>query len=274
MDWRSYDSAAAAHERLRVPVLFAPPARDLAARMEFDTAQRALDVGTGSGVVARAAAACPFVVGADPSLEMLRIARESGVAHVTVSAVPGLPFPDGAFDRVTAGFVLSHVAACEDAVRDMVRVLRPEGLLGATAWADRSSEHTALWNSVMERFVDRATLRSVSAEALPWEERLARENGLRDLLASAGLRDLTVDRIAYPVQWTIDSFLEMRDTSTASRYLRAVDPAAWPRFRDAVAREFQARFQDPLVTTLSAWIAVGRAIVPAAGFQPGFQPAH
>jgi len=259
--WKSYDDAASAHERFRVPALFAAPARDLVARMDFASARRALDVGTGSGVIARTVGQAAAVVGVDPSIEMVRLARGLGVARVVAAGAPGLPFPAASFDRVTAGFVLSHTAAVGEALRDMVRVLRPGGLLGVTAWADRTCEHSAVWKAAIERFVDQEALRSVTLEALPSEEWLAREGNLTIALDTAGLRDIAVERIAYPSRWTIDSFLEMRDTSTAARFLRHTDPPAWERFRDAVAVEFRERFRDPIELSWTAWIEVGSAPV-------------
>jgi SAM-dependent methyltransferase len=258
-DWRSYDSAAREHERLRVPLIFAAPARDLVARMELATARSLLDVGTGSGAVARAASACAVVVGVDPSLEMARTARESGVPQVAVAAAPGLPFADGSFDRVTAGFVLSHVAELEAALRDMVRVLRPGGLAGATAWRDRGGEYLATWEGVLEQFVDAVELRGARQAVLPWEERLSHEGRLCDALSAAGLGEVKAELVEYPMPMSIATFLEMRETSTVARYARTrVDDAGWARFREAVADEFTSRFRDPIDHTWTAWIAVGR----------------
>src|SRR4051812_4666357 len=101
--------------------MFAAPARDLAARMEFGSARTVLDVGSGSGVVAKTAKA-PMVTAVDPSFEMTRLARQNGLAHVAVAGAPGLPFGDDVFDRVTAGFVLSHVPSYADTLADMARV--------------------------------------------------------------------------------------------------------------------------------------------------------
>lgn len=258
-DWQSYDSAADAHERLRVPLMFAAPARDLVERMELGSAESLLDVGTGSGVVARAASACPVVVGVDPSLGMVRVARQSGVAHAAVATAPGLPFADGSFDRVAAGFVLSHIGGYEDALRDMVRVLQPGGMAGATAWGELRNEYRDVWGEVLERFVDRDELRTATQTALPWEEWLAGEGNLRDALARAGLRAVTAERMEYPIPMTIAGFLEMRETSHSVRFLRArAGDAAWVRFREAVAAEFAVRFRDPIDHTRTAWIAVGR----------------
>ena len=78
-------------------------------------------------------------------------------------------------------------------------------------------------------------------------------------LAGAGLREVTPERLAYPIRMTIATFLEMRETSTAARFLRTrVDPAGWERFREAAAREFEARFRDPVDVDRTVWIAVGR----------------
>jgi hypothetical protein len=50
-----YDSAAADHDRLAVPAIFAEPARDLVARTGLPAAGRILDIGTGTGITARLA---------------------------------------------------------------------------------------------------------------------------------------------------------------------------------------------------------------------------
>ena len=259
MDWTSYDSAAATHDRLRVPVIFAPPARDLAARMEFASARSALDVGTGSGVVAAAASACSFVAGVDPSVEMLRISRRNGQSRVAVAVVPGLPFGDATFDRVTAGFVLSHVPQYEAALADIVRVLRSGGMFGATSWSQCRSEHHDVWDAVLERFADPAVLKAAHDRALPWEDRLSRAENVRGDLASAGLRDIQAEEIVYPIRMTIADFLEMRGTSFSARFFRAsAGDDALTRFQDAADEELRRRFSDPIDYTRGALIATAR----------------
>lgn len=249
-DWISYDSVAGGHDA-RVPLMFEAPARDLAARMEFASARSLLDVGTGTGIVALQAT-CAVVIGADPSVEMLRRARRNGVGLVAAAEAPGLPFADRTFDRVTAGFVLSHVASYVEALRDMVRVLRRGGRLGVTAWRSRESEYRDCWNRLMERFVD---VRALDSEALPWEEWLAEPENVQAALIDAGLGGVAVDEIEYPIEMAAASFLEMRETSTPARYLRRTDPAAWERFRESVASEFQRQFRGPVVFTHRALIA-------------------
>src|SRR5436309_4277093 len=117
-NWTSYDSAAASHERIAVPAIFSPPARDLVARMEVRGTRTILDVGSGTGVASLVAAASSdrdaVVVALDPSLEMLRVAQSKGLQRVVRGAVPGLPFGDGMFERVMANFVISHLRSYQD----------------------------------------------------------------------------------------------------------------------------------------------------------------
>src|SRR5438105_10750362 len=61
-EWRSYDSAAAAHDQLAVPTIFERPARELVARIGVTVGSIVLDVGTGTGVAALAAAESAAVV--------------------------------------------------------------------------------------------------------------------------------------------------------------------------------------------------------------------
>ena len=257
-DWTSYDAAASTHARLGVPAIFERPAQELAARMEFATANSALDVGTGSGVVAMQAA-CPLVMAVDPSIEMARQARANGVVRVAVAPAPGLPFADEAFDRVTAGFVLSHVVEYEAALADMVRVTRRGGLVGVTAWGNLSNPYRDCWDGILARFVDAEELRAALARFVPWEDWLGDAGHLRGALDRAGLEAVRVDEVECPVRLTIEEFLRIRDVSGPARFLRMrVDDAAWERFLKTTREEFAARFRDPIDHTRTALVAVGR----------------
>jgi ubiquinone/menaquinone biosynthesis C-methylase UbiE len=136
--WRSYDSVVEAYERAAVP-RFAAVARDLVAAVAPPATGTVLDVGTGTGIAGQLAHDSlgndAFVVGIDPSVPMLDRAAERGLT-VLVGVFPGLPFPDGAFDAVLANLVLSHVGDYEAGLVDAVRVLRPGGRFGCTAWAE------------------------------------------------------------------------------------------------------------------------------------------
>ena len=99
---------------------------------------RALDLGTGTGdfdlaLLARAPRSAT-VTGVDISPGMLEIAKRraarSGVAERyarLIASVEDLPFRDGSFDVALAGFVIRNVGDIPSGLREMRRVLRPNG---------------------------------------------------------------------------------------------------------------------------------------------------
>lgn len=92
-----------------------------------------LDVATGTGLVARAAASVAQtsegMVGVDPSAGMLREARRAFAGPLAQGRVEALPFRDGRFDFVTIGYALRHAADLDIAFRECLRVLAPGGRL-------------------------------------------------------------------------------------------------------------------------------------------------
>lgn len=92
-----------------------------------------LDVATGTGLVARAAAGVvrdPHgVVGVDPSGGMLRQARKAFAGPLAQGRIEELPFREGLFDFLSIGYALRHAADLEVAFRECLRVLKPGGRL-------------------------------------------------------------------------------------------------------------------------------------------------
>jgi SAM-dependent methyltransferase len=103
---------------------------------------RVLDVATGPGHIAAAAAERgAAVLGADVAEGMLALARR---VYPQLEFVHGdaedLPFEDGSFDAVIAGFVLLHLGRPEQAAAEFARVLRAGGRVALAMWdtPDRS----------------------------------------------------------------------------------------------------------------------------------------
>ena len=94
---------------------------------------RVLDVATGTGLVARAAAQIlgnpGAVVGVDPSAGMLRQAKKTLASPVVQGRIEELPFGSGRFDVLSIGYALRHAADLEVAFRECQRVLKPDGRL-------------------------------------------------------------------------------------------------------------------------------------------------
>ncbi|MBI3698176.1 MAG: methyltransferase domain-containing protein, partial [Acidobacteria bacterium] len=167
-------------------------------------------------------------------------------------------FPDGVFDRVLASFVLSHCPDYRTALADMVRVLRPGGRLGVTAWGVIENEFTQLWREIAESLIDAQVFAGAIRRALPWEDWFAEAAHLREALTEAGLIRIEVEPREYKTSMSTAEFLALREISVQARILReAVDGAQWERFRVRVAREFQARFRDPIEQTRHAHLAIG-----------------
>ena len=105
------------------------------ARMGSD--QVALDLGTGTGDLAfgllAASAASTRVIAADISPAMLDALRRRATARGERRVVPllataeRLPFADGSFDRVVAGFAVRNFGDLAFGLRETRRVLRSEG---------------------------------------------------------------------------------------------------------------------------------------------------
>lgn len=98
---------------------------------------RTLDVATGPGYVAGAAAARgAAVVGLDFSAAMLAEARRHHPAiEFEAGDAAALPFPDARFDAVVMSFGLLHLDRPDLALAEAHRVLRPGGRLAFTVWA-------------------------------------------------------------------------------------------------------------------------------------------
>jgi ubiquinone/menaquinone biosynthesis C-methylase UbiE len=260
-DWRSYDAVAETYARVRAPV-HQPPAVDLVAELGPPPGGRVLDVGTGTGVAARAAleAVGPEgrVVGIDPSTGMLRRARDQGLGGAVAAQAVDLPFRDGSFDAVMANFVIAFFTKYDTALFDMVRVLRTGGKLGVTAWAGRDDEFTRTWKEVAEAFATKDMLRDAARKAAPWEERFSDPKRLEETFRDATLRSVKVHRRQYRSTASIEDYLAGRETSVLGRFLRdMLGDTLWDRFRERVAEEFRRRFSDPIGDTNDVLIAVG-----------------
>jgi len=156
---------------------------------------RLLDVGCGPGSITRGLAErlpAGEVVGLDLSRETLASARQDAEARglrnlrYQEGSVYELPFPDGAFDVAYAHQVLQHLRERGAALSEMLRVVRPGGLV---AVRDVDWGTVAYWprDPWIDRFVE------VHQQA--WymnggEPRMGRQ--YRALWNAAGVADVTI----------------------------------------------------------------------------------
>ncbi len=91
-----------------------------------------LDVASGTGVVARAAASLvgrQNVIGLEPSIGMLMAGRRKMRLPAVQAMGERLPFADGSFDVLSIGFALRHLADLRSSFAEWRRVLKPGGTL-------------------------------------------------------------------------------------------------------------------------------------------------
>jgi SAM-dependent methyltransferase len=216
---------------------------------ELKPGMRLLDVGCGPGSITRGLAerlAPGEVVGIDLSRETLAAARQDaadrGITNLRYeeASVYELPFAEGSFDVVFAHQVLQHLAEPGNAIEQMLRVLRPGGLI---AVRDVDWETAAYWprDPWIDRFIE--------VHLQTW-----RENGgdpaigrkLRALLNASGARGLQVSA----QQWCYATATETRTwgDSYAERLLTSPMGARVVERGNATREDLEA-----MATAFRAW---------------------
>jgi len=92
-----------------------------------------LDIGTGTGLVAREAAMlvgdATRVTGVDPSPGMVEHARVPAGVRLLAGSAEAIPSPDATADFLSMGYALRHISDLSPAFAEFFRVLRPGGRL-------------------------------------------------------------------------------------------------------------------------------------------------
>ena len=88
---------------------------------------RILDVGCGTGANLKMLADYGSAEGVDISSQAVDFCRQRGLDSVKLGAIERLPYEDSAFDLVTALDVIEHLDDDVAGLREMRRVLRPDG---------------------------------------------------------------------------------------------------------------------------------------------------
>lgn len=127
-------SPAEVYDARFVPALFAQWGPVVAAAAEVRQGDRVLDVACGTGALTLAAAdivgPAGSVAGLDANPEMLAVARrKSARIEWLDGTAEALPLPDNGFDAVVSQFGFMFFEDKPQALREMVRVLRPGGRL-------------------------------------------------------------------------------------------------------------------------------------------------
>lgn len=181
-------SAADVYEEFFVPALFREPAKRVVRDADVRPGQSVLDVGCGTGIVAREAAPAVGdtgnVTGLDRNDGMLAVAKRLAPRidwrHGTAEE---LPFAENSFDRVFSQFALMFFDDRTSALREMRRVVKPGGRLSVAVWD--SLDHTpgyAAMVGLLHRLFG-----TPAADALRAPFVLGERRALNETLAAAGI---------------------------------------------------------------------------------------
>jgi ubiquinone/menaquinone biosynthesis C-methylase UbiE len=237
--WQLSNDAAVAYERDFVPAIFAQWPPVLAEIAGLRPGDRVLDVGCGTGVLAREAAArvgpTGRVTGLDLNEGMLAVARR---LRPEIDWRQGdalrLPFADGAFDVAASQFVLMFIPDAGRALREMWRVLVPGGRLVAAVCASiaESRPYVELAEILRRQVGDSAAAMVESYFALGDPKQLRR------LAEMAGIADAEIlTREGWARYASMDEFLRIEINGSPLAAL--VDSAAYDRIRKEARQVLQ-----------------------------------
>lgn len=260
-------SAVEIYEGRIVPGVMAPFAQGLIEFADLKVGEKVVDVGCGTGVLARLAwplvAPSGEVIGIDLSAQMLEVARRRAEEQgLRISWERGdaaaLPASDQRFDVVLCQHGLQYFPNRLGALLEMRRVLRPSGRVALNVWrpVENNSGH-AVFADALERRVSSA---AATERRAPFA--LSDRSELRKLLIEAGFASIVIrldTRIA-----RFPSAEAMVRIMMAGSPLAAVMSDADPTVLQMVVAEVTeglSKYQDDigLALPMQAWVATARA---------------
>jgi SAM-dependent methyltransferase len=222
---------------------------------------RLLDVATGPGFIAAAAAALgAHAVGLDFSAAMIAQARRRYPAITFREGdAEALPFDACSFDAVVMNFGLLHLARPGAAITEALRVLRPEGLYALTVWAE--PEQAVGFGLVLKAVQEHGDPNVPLPEGPPFF-RFSAHREIERTLENTGFSDVEVRTL--PLTWYLTSpdgvfdALSRGGVRTAA-VLRAQTPEALGTIRAAVRQSVEPYRKDgQFVVPMPAVLASGK----------------
>jgi 2-polyprenyl-3-methyl-5-hydroxy-6-metoxy-1,4-benzoquinol methylase len=166
-------------------------------RLALSPGTSVLDVGCGTGASALPAASrvgpSGRVVGVDLAERLLEIARQKAATRQLANVefrfadMERLGFPDQHFDAVICVFAIFFVPDMAKQVRELWRMVRPNGQIAITTWGPRVLEPcaSAFWSAVQDLRPD------LHLAFNPWD-RISEPSALRALLAESGIAEAEI----------------------------------------------------------------------------------
>lgn len=240
---------AETYESYMVPTLFGPWASCLVQSANPQPGERVLDVGCGTGIVARRVAPCVGprgqVVGLDLNPHMLTVARAAAAREgLSIDWHEGraeqLPFDEGSFDLVLCQFALMFFVDRAAAISEMHRVLSDGGRLAIAVWQrlDRHPFYQALHDAIEQR-LGMSGVQDIFA--------LGDADELRALLTDAGFRNVSIEPVSMTARFPDpESFLagEIDVDTAAIPSMQHLDAQARQDIAAAIRQDLAGPLRD------------------------------
>ena len=229
-------------------------AEEVVRRADLKASEWVLDIGTGTGTVARLAAAKVGpegkVVGIDRSAAMLRRARQEAAAEQSPSKalqmdVGALEFPDDWFHAALSNDGVPYLGMRE-ALQEVRRVLRAGGRFLFSEWATDKVAAVRIFEDVFAQHKTQnpsARLRRLRDAIAVWiqaSERLGEREGFEQALKDGGFRQVRGETISHSIsRFTLEDFLE-------ARLSRAVAKLEYSEMTAVAREQFDRAVRDAL----------------------------
>lgn len=221
-----------------------------------------LDIGSGTGALAAAAAtAAPSsaILGVDPSAGYVAFAQGrhgSALVRFEVGDAQQLRLADARFDRTLSLLVLNFVPDSDKAMKEMVRVTRPGGVVAAAVWDYGEGME------MLRVFWDAAVALDPAVDAR--DERhmpLCRWGELAGLWRSHGLGDVTEEPLTIESRFSsFDDYWSpfVQKQGPAGAYVAALSPDRREALRLRLRQRLLGEGPDrPIVLSARAWAVRG-----------------
>jgi SAM-dependent methyltransferase len=227
-----------------------------------------LDLASGTGepaiTIATRIAPSGHVTALDLSADLLAIAAERarlrGLTNVTTRQADAqkLPFPDAQFDLATSRFGVMFFPDIDQALRELLRVLKPGGRACFAVWGSREQPYFAASFGIVLRHVAGPLL----APEDPDPFRFAAHGSLSAALEKSGFAHVQEEPRTVPWTWpgTVEEVWEQQQ-AVATPFLpllKRVPPEQWPE----INREIHAAIRQ---YEHNGAIKFGAAIILASG---------
>jgi ubiquinone/menaquinone biosynthesis C-methylase UbiE len=213
-NWQLTGDTATSYEQYMVPAIFREGARLLVDHAGVQDGHRVLDLGCGTGIVARTAVSkvghTGKIVGVDINPDMLNVARkvsENLEPDIEWQRGPAedLPLARSSFDVVISQQAFQFFEDQGQALSEIRRVLAPRGraVLGIL----RSVDHNRTYHGVIEAFRQHGGNDLAMMMQSPFQQWTV--NGLREKFIAAGFSEVIVEIAVFKARFpSVPAFLE------------------------------------------------------------------